>query len=243
MVNSGRKERRILHTSDLHLISVGDKACQSLEAVVDLAIKTKVDLVIIAGDLFDDNRVADDLVSFAVAQLQRLPVYVVVLPGNHDCLAPDSVYNRMELWRDAANIRIFRAPLGETFAFPSLGVSVWGKSIDSYESDLRPLAGIPQPQRNGQWHIAVAHGYYYSSAAPLLLSFHITEEEIVASGHDYVALGHLIAFGCVSSEPVKAYYSGSPSLAGTLAIVDFSEETGVQVTRYPVVINNKDAGI
>lgn len=231
MADGRRKQLRLLHTSDLHLISLGDRACRSLQALVELAIKTKVDLLLVAGDLFDDNRVADDLVGFVVEQLRRLPVSVAILPGNHDCLAPDSVYHRVELWRGASNVRIFRARQGETFTFPGLGVSVWGRSIDSYESDLRPLAGAPQPHRNEQWHIAVAHGYYYNSAAPLFLSYHITQEEIVASGCDYIALGHLITFRCVCSEPVKAYYSGSPSLTGTVAIVDLAEETGVQVTR------------
>ena len=199
--------------------------------MVDIAIKTRVDLVIIAGDLFDHNRVDDDLISFAVEQFRRLPVPVVILPGNHDCLAPGSPYHREELWREAANIRIFRNAEGETLSFPELGMSVWAKSNNSYENDLHPLEGIPQPQGNGQWHIAVAHGYYYNSEAPLFLSYHITPEEIVASGRDYIALGHLITFKCICSEPV-AYYSGSPSITGTMAIVDLAEETGVQVTHY-----------
>ncbi|MFC2071909.1 metallophosphoesterase [Chloroflexota bacterium] len=65
-----------MHTSDLHLESLGGRACHSLEALVNLAIKTKVDLVIVAGDLFDHNRVDESLVSFVVEQLQRLPVHV-----------------------------------------------------------------------------------------------------------------------------------------------------------------------
>lgn len=158
MVDGSRMRRRILHTSDLHLASLGDRACHSLEALVELVIKTKVDLVIVAGDLFDHNKVGDNLVSFVAEQLQRLPVYVAIVPGNHDCLTPDSVFRRAALWRKCANVRVFRAPHGETLDLPGLGISLWGKSIDSYEHDVRPLAGIPRPQGNGQWHIAVAHG-------------------------------------------------------------------------------------
>ena len=107
MVDGNRMQRRILHTSDLHLISLGDEGCRSLEAMVDGAIKTMVDLVIIAGDLFDHNRVNDNLVSFAVEQLQRLPMYVIILPGNHDCLAPGSAYLRTHLWENCANALSF----------------------------------------------------------------------------------------------------------------------------------------
>ncbi len=232
MVDGSRMPRRVLHTSDLHLTSLGDRACYSLEALVELAIKTRVDLFIIAGDLFDHNGVDDNTVSFAAEQLQRLLVPTVILPGNHDCLSPGSVFERADLWKNCANVRVFRAPYGETLDFSDLGVSLWGKSIDSYKSAVRPLAGIPRPRRKGQWHIAVAHGYYYSAEAHLLRSYHITLEEIITSGWDYIALGHSVTFRCVCNEPVKAYYCGSPSLSGTVAIVDLAEETGVQVTCY-----------
>ncbi|MDO8686974.1 MAG: DNA repair exonuclease [Dehalococcoidales bacterium] len=228
---ANRKPLRILHTSDVHLLSLSEGDCNSIGKMVDVAIQSKVDLVLIAGDFFDHNRVDDDIVRFAIQQLQRLPVGVVILPGNHDCLSPDSVYHRKELWRGATNVSIFRDPHGETLSFPDLGVSMWGKANISYENDLRPMGDIPQTEGNGQWHIAVAHGYFYNSAAPLLMSYHITPEEIAASGRDYVALGHLVTFQCVCRDPV-AYYSGSPSQTGTMAIVDLAEETGVQVTRH-----------
>ncbi len=98
MANGSKMSRRILHTSDIHLLSLGDSACRSLEAVVDLANHAEVDLVIIAGDLFDHSRVNDSLVSFAAEQLQRLSVDVAILPGNHDCLVPGSAFDRAELW-------------------------------------------------------------------------------------------------------------------------------------------------
>lgn len=224
--------RRILHTSDLHLTSLGDRACHSLEAMVELASKTKVDLVIVAGDLFDHNRVDDNLVSFVAEQMQRLPVYVAILPGNHDCLVPDSVYHRVECWQGAINVRVFRAPQGETLDLPGLGVSLWGKAIVSHDGDIQPLAGIPRPRRKGQWHIAVAHGYYVGTEPPLFPSYHITEGEIASSGWDYIALGHYPVFRCVCNEPVKACYCGSPSISDTVAVIDLAEETGVQVTRY-----------
>jgi len=232
MAEGGRMRRRILHTSDLHLALPGDKASQGLEAVVELAIKTKVDLVIVAGDLFDHNRVDDSLVSFAIEQMRRLAVPVVILPGNHDCLAQGSVFERTALWQNCANIQIFREAQGEMIDLPGLGMLLWGKAHDSYHYDVLPMVGIPQPQRNGQWHIAVAHGYYVDSGHTSFPGYHITQEEITTSGWDYIALGHLPVFGCVCSEPVKAYYSGSPSLYGTVAIVDLAEETGVQVTCY-----------
>ncbi|MFC1987588.1 exonuclease SbcCD subunit D [Chloroflexota bacterium] len=230
MLNGTRMQRRMLHTSDLHLASLGDVGCRSLEAMVDLAIRNKVDLVMIAGDLFDHNRVDDNLVGFVVQQLQRLPVYVAVLPGNHDCLVRDSVFFRDGLWRNATNIQIFRKPEGETLSFHGLGVSVWGKPIVSHENDFRPLVGIPQHQCRGEWHITMAHGYYVGTDIYSYRAFQISQQEIVNSGQDYIALGHSPSFRCVCNEPVTCYCD-SPSLFGTVAIVDLTEERGVQVSR------------
>lgn len=231
MTDGKRSHLRIMHTSDLHLDFLGDQGCDCLEVLVGLAIKNKVDLVIIAGDLFDHNRVDDDLVSFVGGQLERLSVPTIILPGNHDCLVPGSVFERAERWRGCANVRILGAPQGETLDLPELGVSLWGKSFNSHDGNVRPLAGIPRPQENGHWHIAVAHGYYVSSKLPLFPSYHISLEEIVTSGWDYIALGHIPVFRCICSEPVKAYYCGSPPLTGTVALVELAEQTGVQVSR------------
>lgn len=222
-----------MHTSDLHLESINDRDCPNLESTVDVAIKLGVDLVIIAGDFFDHNWVDDSLVSFVVEQLQRLSVPVLILPGNHDCLTPDSVYERDEFWSRCTNATIFRSPGGEVINLPGPGMSVWGKSIDSYIHDVSPMAGIPQPQRKGLWHIAVAHGYYVGDSYPLFPSYHITQQEIATSSSwDYIALGHLPTFRCVGNGPVIACYSGSPLMSRAVAIVDLDDETGVQVNPY-----------
>ena len=231
MVEGSRKNLKILHTSDFHLDSLKDKGCRRFEAVISLAIKNKVDLVIIAGDFFDHSKVGDDLVGFVAGQLQRMALPTVILAGNHDCLASGSIYDRVEFWQDCANVRIFREPDGEIMDLPDLGVSLWGKSINSQDGDFRPLAGLLPPQGNRQWNVAVAHGYYVSTNPPLFRSYHITRREIVSSGWDYMALGHIPVFQCICSEPVKAYYCGSPTMSGTFAIVEFSEEAGIRVTR------------
>ena len=231
MAGGSRKKRRILHTSDFHLSSIGDNACQSLESLVNAAVRSDVDLVIIAGDLFDHSKVNDELVSFAAGQLRRMEIPTVVVAGNHDCLVPGSAFERTDLWEECDNVQILREPNGEILDLTELGVSLWGKSIDSYDYDVRPMEGIPQPRGDGQWNIAVAHGYYVSTDPPSFPSYNITKEEIINSGWDYIALGHIPQFRCICSEPVKAYYCGSPSLTGTFALVSLSEEGGIQVAR------------
>lgn len=229
-VRTTRPARRILHTADLHIAFTGDSGCQSLEAVVNMAIKSRADLLIIAGDLFDHNRIEDNLLDFVKAQFWRLPIPIVVLPGNHDCLVPGSIFENKELWQDCRNLHIFRSVQGETLDLPYLNLSVWGKPIDTYLGDIHPMSDVPESIDNSSWNIAVAHGYYVDVESPAFASYHITEQDISKGEWDYVALGHVPMFRCVCSDPV-AYYSGSPLISGTSAIVDFDEKEGVQVTR------------
>lgn len=196
--------------------------------MVNLVADTKVDMVIIAGDLFDTSEIDDNLVRFAIEQLGRFPAEVVILPGNHDCLSPESALGKAGLWNKAENVRIIRSVDGEVLDYPDLGISVWGKSINSSESDFRPMAGLPQPPENDRWHIVVAHGYYYTDTGTHLF-LHITPEEIAGTGWDYIALGHLADFRCVCEEPL-AYYSGSLALTDMVALVDLDDEAGIKVS-------------
>ena len=74
---------RLLHTADVHLgarhADLGDRAATQRErqfaaftATIDLALAEKVDLVLIAGDLFDSNVQPRRSVERAATQLKRL---------------------------------------------------------------------------------------------------------------------------------------------------------------------------
>src|SRR5262245_30890568 len=103
-----RRALSLLHTADVHLGSDGygtaqqqaaheARARRGLRSIVDRALSDTVDLVLIAGDLFDHNRVPDDLVEFVRGELGRLRQPVVILPGNHDALYPSAIYDRHDM--------------------------------------------------------------------------------------------------------------------------------------------------
>lgn len=102
---------RLLHLADVHLgarhADLGEAAAAQRErqyaafrAAVDLAIAEKVDIVLIAGDLFDSNsqprrsveRVADELKRLVAARIRT-----VVIPGTHDCYDRSSIYRAYDL--------------------------------------------------------------------------------------------------------------------------------------------------
>ena len=108
-----RPERmlRIIHTADVHLGArhddLGEQASAQRErqfaafvATIDLAIAEKVDLVLIAGDLFDSNVQPRRSVERVAAQLKRLAaakIRTVILPGTHDAYDRASIYRAYDL--------------------------------------------------------------------------------------------------------------------------------------------------
>ena len=98
---------KLLHTADLQLgmpfLRVpGDRGAklrelrlESIGRLAEVAREERVDLVLVAGDLFDANTVDDRVVVQAMTRFRDMALPVVVIPGNHDhCAGPSSVYRR-----------------------------------------------------------------------------------------------------------------------------------------------------
>lgn len=214
-----RKGIRILHGADIHLEPDSSAGNLALKGFTELAIQARVDLVVIAGDLFEHNRVTAPMVESVTQELHRVQVPVIILPGNHDCLVPDSIYLRHSVPKLASNIHVIMDLEGETLPIPELDLAIWGKATNCYGGNLYPLGDIP-PRTKERWQIAIAHGYYRGG-----------EEEITQTQRDYVALGHAHVFRCVHNGPVKAYYAGARTSA---IIADLLDDGTVQVNPYPL---------
>ena len=93
---------RLLHTSDWHLgrsfhgASLLDEQAEALDRIVELAVDNAVDLVVIAGDLYDraiPPAEAVQLFTATLARLRRADIAVVAIAGNHDSHVRVSVYD------------------------------------------------------------------------------------------------------------------------------------------------------
>jgi DNA repair exonuclease SbcCD nuclease subunit len=154
---------------------------------------------------------------------------IVILPGNHDPALPDSVFVRHGLAR-TPNVAILGVTHDEAVPFPAYDLEIWGHAHRDY-FDMAPLRG-PRP-RSTRWQVAMAHGHYEppeTRANPLRPSWIFSDEEIAATGADYLALGHWDRPMRVGNGVVPAFYSGSPVLARTVNLVRLTAG-GVIVTR------------
>ena len=236
---ASRRPLRVLHTADVHLGSdaygrAEEQAAQYererrvFTRIVDRALADQVDLLLIAGDLFDHNRVPDEAVEFVRTELDRLRQPVVILPGNHDCLQTGAIYDRHDF--PARHVHVIRQLDGETIEFPELDAVVWGRAMEEHEPAFQPLAHIPARDER-RWCLAMGHGFFFEQRQRPDRSSPIFADEVRDTGWDYLALGHHHLQANVSQGEVAAYYAGAP---GTVLCVDFSADEGVRVEPRPL---------
>jgi len=115
--------------------------------------------------------------------------------------------------------------------FPELSLEVWGRAHRDY-SDMDPLSAARE--RRTPWQIAMAHGHYEpvpDRSTKLRASWLIGDDEIAATGADYIALGHWNRRVKVGNGDIHAWYSGSPDYARSINLVRLSGNGRVDVTR------------
>ena len=164
-----QRQIKIVHTSDVHLDSRGSDAAvegfrsraeYAFSGVVDAALHEDADLLLIAGDLFDNNRVDDSNIHFVYHQFARLRpgnCQVVMLPGNHDVHDATSVWNRFDFDAAGDHVHGLMAHGGTSVKLDDLGVTVWGKAMFEHAPENYPLDGTPD-RHDGHWHLGMAHG-------------------------------------------------------------------------------------
>ena len=189
---------RILHCADIHIGAecsfLGTKARarraevkKSFYRILSLCKEEKIDLLLIAGDLFDDVKVASETLGEVRDAFASMPeCKVVIAAGNHDAATPDSPYLLEDFWPE--NVIIFPSQ-PECRILPELGVRLVGAGFTGtycYQSMLRKF---PAPD-DGLINIGVMHGDFVSDHARSDYNA-VTQRMIQMSGLDYLALGHI----------------------------------------------------
>jgi DNA repair exonuclease SbcCD nuclease subunit len=102
--DEGADTVRFIHTADLQLgmsrrfldddaqARYGQARIDGLTAIGAMAVAEKAEFVVVAGDVFDTNRVRPRTVGRALQAMAAIPVPVFLLPGNHDPLDAATVY-------------------------------------------------------------------------------------------------------------------------------------------------------
>lgn len=214
---------KIIHTADVHLDAsfagtrfpsgFGHRRRQGLrevfQSILQRAVEWPADAVLIAGDLFDLDRVTRDTVAFLRENIETIwPVPVFIAAGNHDPCMKGSPY-LTEPW--PANMHLFAQPQWTAYALDGVPLTVHGFGFDGPDISSNPFGALTIPD-DGRMHAAVAHGSERGHQPPGKDSYAPFDADSAAvPGLKYLALGH---FHSVTPVPNAAgvcmYYSGAP---------------------------------
>lgn len=211
---------KVLHAADFHL----DSAFRSLPEeqarlrrqesrelpgrLVDWANDHGAQLMLLAGDLFDSDRLYSQTAQMLAQALSRFRGTVVIAPGNHDWLSAASPY-RQPIWPE--NVHIFLGRGMERLTLPELGCTVYGAAFTAPEEAESGLRGF-YAQPDGSARIMVLHGDVGSREGRYRP---IAPEEIASTGLDYLALGHVHAPSAMNRAGSTVWaYPGCPQGRG-----------------------------
>ena len=222
------KPVRFIHTSDVHLDTsfsgsgfpsrLGDRKREAIRGtfrrIIEDARNCDVDFVLIAGDLFELERITPDTFEFIKQQLATLNgVRVFISPGNHDPYVPGSPY-REESW--PANVHIFAAEEFQSIELAEAGVRITGFGFTHpflEEHYFERLPVLP----NDLLNIVLSHGSDVS-CVPAGKAKHGPFEirEIAGKNIHYCALGHYHEQHQIPNpiDGTQAWYSGIPEGRG-----------------------------
>jgi DNA repair exonuclease SbcCD nuclease subunit len=169
------------------------------------------DALLIAGDLFEHDRVSRDTISFIISTLRTIPeVRVFIAPGNHDPFVPDSPYST-EVWPN--NVTIFSKPEWQSVRIKDGALTVHGFGFDGPDISSNPFGALAIPEsERGAAHVAVAHGSERGHQPPDKQAYASFDGARAATeGLDYLALGHFHGVTQVEGTfSTEMWYSGAP---------------------------------
>ena len=213
---------RLIHTGDVHLgapfpllgefgRTVRAQVRTTFVRVLALARDRGAAAVLVAGDLFDRHRpdVAD--VRFVLEEVRKLrPLPVVILPGTHDVLSPDSIYRSLQDRPD--NCLLIDQDGAQTVFLESSGLAIHARANRAKRGGDPPLAGL-RPDPRARHNVAMAHASVERGDidSDPDHDYVITQAEVQAAGMQYLALGHW--HKCAEQFPGGAcvtWYCGSP---------------------------------
>ncbi|HEX5825836.1 MAG TPA: DNA repair exonuclease [Candidatus Limnocylindrales bacterium] len=249
---------RLLHTADVHLgarhADLGEQAAAQRErqfaafiAAVDLAISEKVDIVLIAGDLFDSNTQPKRSVERVAAELKRLvgaKIRTVIIPGTHDVYDRASLYRVHDLAAMAGStvdddLVTVLTPDRPSVHLKACDVVVHGPVFATKRAPNSPLRDLRVAgDGRASWHVGMVHGSLAIPDRTDRDEVVITREEIEATGLHYLALGHWHSTQQGKAGATTYAYSGAPEPvsvtqdgAGKVLLVDLDEAAGVRTVQ------------
>lgn len=245
---------RFLHTADLHLsrrfgflppmLAEERRRDQrkALTRIADMATTYEVEVVLIAGDVFDTHDPdPTDLEAFSnmLIAMASAGKRVFIIPGNHDYVAANSFWYQL----DIEGVHIFLDPEWSRVELEDLGIAITAAAFHKGKSERRAFEGLSLPKDYPS--IVLAHGSYELFEGQIERYHPFSASELPGTEASYIALGHYHKFNSISADGVVACYPGTPegisfdSSETEDRFIIIGEVTDYEVTYEPVKINQR----
>jgi exonuclease SbcD len=212
---------RLVHAADLHLDSplrglgrLGDDAAaetlraatrRALENLVELVLKERASLLLLAGDIYDGDWNDYGTGRFFARQMARLHdegVRVVMISGNHD--AESEITRSLRL---PPNVTVLGVGSPESVRFEDLDLVVHGQGFATRAVTHNLATAFPDRTPGmvnvGLLHTSVSGQEGHERYAPCDLT------DLVSKGYEYFALGHVHRHAVLSEGEHTVAYSGN----------------------------------
>jgi len=183
---------------------VRDERIAAGRRLVDAANLERVEFILVAGDLFEDNAMDRTLIQKTADILARFQGPVYLIPGNHDPMVPGCVWDH-PAWRSAGNLAI----LTEEKPVEIPGGLLFPCPIRDKYSRKDPTAWVKE-EKGDEIRLGMAHG----NVEGLFLDqadLPIARDAASRANLDYLALGHWHSPATYpdSGSVVRMAYSGT----------------------------------
>lgn len=221
------KKVRILHCGDMHFdtpfkelnnklsIVSKEELLQVLSTIIDICKENSVDIMLMAGDIFDNLTVNKKTLNFIKEQIERIEnIRVFISPGNHDPYNTNSFYKMID-W--PSNVYVFKSGMEKVYV-EELNTVVWGAAFNKSHIKTSLLKDVKI--ETNHINLMVLHGEISQSEGGNVYN-PITLSDIEKCGVDYLALGHRHSYTGILREKNTCYaYSGCPQGRGFDEIAD-----------------------
>ncbi len=193
---------RFVHAADFHLDAPfrGGRAGygsirrqdvrQVFSATIDLVLSETADLLLLCGDLFEQDGVTRDTMAFLRRELDRLgSTPVLLLPGNHDPLSVDSWYRAVD-WPAHVHLLDAAPRKAASVDLPACGVFASGFGFAQPRQEAPDFTTLPAPMPD-RFNLLLLHGSLDAPETAGSIPYNpVTAGQLARTGYDYVALGH-----------------------------------------------------
>ena len=210
---------KIVHTADVHLdtpfsgfLNSSDaylrreEILETFDSIIHFTKEYAADLLLIAGDLFDQLPATQNTLFRVTDILNKIPeIPVLVCTGNHDFALIQEMFPE--------HVHLFCTNEISKIAFPAINTVVYGAGFTSQYQKKSMLSGF-HVENNETINIMMLHGEVCLNGAES--DYHpIFKSDIENSGLDYIALGHKHKYsGVLRAGQCYYAYPGIPAGRG-----------------------------